>query len=55
VPFDAAGNSGIGSIVSETISVPPLAPALSAAGTRLNYTYSASTYEATLTWLASPG
>ena len=53
VPFDAAGNSGTAAVVSQLIAVPPSAPPLSPGGTRLGYTYNPSTFEATLTWLAS--
>jgi hypothetical protein len=54
-PFDAAGNLGTAALVSQVISVPPLAPALGPGGLRLTDTYSFSTKEVTLTWLASPG
>ena len=55
VPFDAAGNNGTASLTSQIVAVPPAAVPLSASGTRLGYTYSASTHEAVLSWLASAG
>ena len=55
VPFDAARNLGTVATSSVTVSVPPREPA-SFAGilARLQYTYSASTHEATLNWNPSP-
>ena len=55
VPYDSAGNPGVVSQTGVTISVPPLEPRLFSDNTRLHYTYSASTHEVTLNWLASPG
>jgi hypothetical protein len=55
VPFDSAGNSGAGVTTSITIAGPPQPPAIDSQGRRLEYTYSPTTFEATLTWLASPG
>lgn len=53
VPFDAAGNSGTGATTSIVIVAPPLSPAPNPAGLRATYTYSSSTHEVTLSWLAS--
>jgi hypothetical protein len=55
VPYDSAGNAGTIAQVGVTINCPPLEPALFSDNTRLHYTYSASTHEVTLNWLASPG
>lgn len=53
LPFDTAGNLGAAATTSQTIAVPPSAPPIDAFGRRLEYTYNPSTFEATLTWLAS--
>ncbi len=53
--FDVAGNQDPAPpTVSVTIAAPPRPPAADPGGARLAYTYNASTYEATLAWLASP-
>lgn len=49
VAVDAAGNFGSVTTASATINGPPLPP-LIVNGQRVNYTYSASTHEATLSW-----
>jgi hypothetical protein len=41
--------------VNVTIAAPPAPPAQYADGTRLKYTYNATTHAVTLTWNASPG
>lgn len=53
--YDAAGNEGTAAAGSVTIAVPPQPPARNAAGSRLTYTYNATTHQVTLNWLASPG
>ncbi len=55
VPYDSAGNAGTVGLVGVTINCPPLEPAAFSDGSRLDYTYSASTHEITLSWNASPG
>lgn len=53
--FDTVGNEeGSPATTSATISVPPRPPTASSDGTRLNYSYNATTHIVTLTWLASP-
>ena len=54
-PFDSAGNIGPATLATTTIACPPQEPAAYAGGSRLHYTYNASTHEITLTWLGSPG
>ena len=53
-PYDVAGNEGTGSTVSKTISAPPRPPAVYNDGTRLRYSYNATTHVPTLTWQPSP-
>ncbi|MHB8359794.1 MAG: hypothetical protein ACYDCP_09915 [Thermoplasmataceae archaeon] len=52
--FDTAGNVSAPSTCSIAIEAPPLEPAAYSDGTRLHYTYSATTHEVTLNWNASP-
>jgi len=54
-PFDRAGNEGSAQTAAVTIAAPPLPPSPFSNMTRLQYTYSPSTQEVTLTWCASPG
>lgn len=56
VPFDTAGNSGTPATTSVAIFAPPLEPGFLPGSTieRIEYTYSASTQIAVLTWGASP-
>ena len=55
VPFDAAGNLGTTATSSVAISVPPREPVpFAGVQARLQYTYSASIHEATLSWNPSP-
>jgi hypothetical protein len=53
-PFDTAGNEGPAQATAVTIAAPPLPPAPFPDMTRLNYTYSSATKQATLAWNASP-
>jgi hypothetical protein len=54
-PVDTWGNEGTAVTTTVTIVAPPLEPAPFADRSRLHYTYVGSpTYEATLTWNASP-
>ena len=53
-PYDEAGNQGAAQMTSVTISVPPLAPAPFADGTRAHYSYNPMAAIATITWNASP-
>ncbi len=52
-PFDVPGNEGDAVEVTQTITVPPLEPALFSDRTRLHYTMAAGP-RAVLTWNASP-
>ncbi|MDE2101005.1 MAG: hypothetical protein KGL39_27410 [Patescibacteria group bacterium] len=54
-PYDVTGNEGTAVTGSQFVQAPPGPPARFADGTRLHYTYSATTHKATLTWNASPG
>jgi hypothetical protein len=53
-PFDIAGNEGPAQATAVTIAAPPLPPAPFPDMTRLQYTYSHSTTQASLAWNASP-
>jgi hypothetical protein len=53
-PFDIAGNEGPAQAAAVTIAAPPLPPAPFPDMTRLRYTYSNSTTQASLAWNASP-
>lgn len=53
-PFDTAGNEGPAQTAAVTIAAPPLPPAPFPDMTRLSYTYSSTTKQATLAWNASP-
>jgi hypothetical protein len=53
-PFDTAGNEGSAQTTAVTIAAPPLPPAPFPNMTRLQYTYSQSAEQVTLTWNASP-
>jgi hypothetical protein len=52
-PFDSAGNEGSAETTAVTIAAPPLPPAPFPNSTRLQYTYTISTNQATLNWNAS--
>lgn len=52
--YDSAGNEGTASTTSKTVAAPPRPPAVYSDGTRLRYTYNATTHVPTLTWQASP-
>jgi hypothetical protein len=54
VSFDASGNQGTGSISSVAITAPPRPPSANPDGSRLQYTYNASSRNVTLSWQASP-
>jgi hypothetical protein len=55
IPYDSAGNLGAPDTTGIVIVCPPLPPAIDVFNRRLEYTYNPSNFEATLTWLASPG
>ena len=54
VAYDTAGNLSTPQTCTVLIVAPPLEPAADGNGVRMYYAYTASTFEATLTWNASP-